>query len=352
MGVKFFAWISSRETASYAVSALFHALLLAYLAVRARPVFQLPTTYGEVQISAIDATWVEPAPIDVLDEIEEIDARVVVTPDRATIDDRDFVPAPSMPEPQLAETQAAAGRPQAVAAEQRRQPVEREQPPDEPRREPTSDPTDAPAPSAGTDPSEPLPEQPRRKPAEAADRSTTEPSEPPEPDEPTEPSSDEPSPAENTPVETAKIEASADKGQTEPDHTDTKPAQIRPDRPDARPPKSPAAKRAPRRPPPQPSSRAQTAGTQTTEPPRVERNPPPLYPATAVDQGWEGITTLRIHIAKDGTVEAVEVLQSSGHSVLDAAAVRAVRKWRFSPAMRDGKPVPIHVRLKIRFSLD
>jgi protein TonB len=48
----------------------------------------------------------------------------------------------------------------------------------------------------------------------------------------------------------------------------------------------------------------------------------------------------------------VEVAQSSGSRVLDNAALKAVRKWRWEPARRGEEPVASTVRCRIRFELE
>jgi TonB family protein len=55
-------------------------------------------------------------------------------------------------------------------------------------------------------------------------------------------------------------------------------------------------------------------------------------------------------IAEDGTVGQVDVL-SSVHPALDAAAVAAVKTWRFEPAQRCGKPAAATYRVARRFEL-
>ena len=78
----------------------------------------------------------------------------------------------------------------------------------------------------------------------------------------------------------------------------------------------------------------------------------PTYPVRAVVERLEGTVVLRVHVTSEGRVSAVEVFSSSGHAVLDAAAVRAVRNWQFTPAHRAGHPVSATVRLPVRFVLD
>jgi protein TonB len=62
------------------------------------------------------------------------------------------------------------------------------------------------------------------------------------------------------------------------------------------------------------------------------------YTAAARAEGIEGKLKLRVVVGADGSVLSVDVL-SSVSPELDAAAVAAVKQWRFRPAMACGKPV-------------
>jgi protein TonB len=99
------------------------------------------------------------------------------------------------------------------------------------------------------------------------------------------------------------------------------------------------------------NSVAQTVGTTPTRPARPIRNPNPSYPTEAVQQGLEGRVILSVTIALSGKVTKVTVTESCGHKSLDQAALDAVRRWRFSPATRGGKPVEWTAQLPIRFRL-
>ena len=68
---------------------------------------------------------------------------------------------------------------------------------------------------------------------------------------------------------------------------------------------------------------------------RYLHNPAPRYPRTARRNRAQGRVLLRVQISADGIPLQLEVQQSSGHVVLDQAALHAVREWVFSPA-RDG----------------
>jgi protein TonB len=62
------------------------------------------------------------------------------------------------------------------------------------------------------------------------------------------------------------------------------------------------------------------------------------YTAAARSEGIEGKLKLKIVVGADGSVLSVEILASVSPE-LDAAAVAAVKQWRFRPAMACGKPI-------------
>ena len=90
-------------------------------------------------------------------------------------------------------------------------------------------------------------------------------------------------------------------------------------------------------------------------PPRplaTPQNPPPTYPAMSRRNGEQGRVTLRVSVDTEGRVLGLEVVETSGHLALDEAARRAVRDWRFQPAMQDGRPVLASARVGITFRLE
>ncbi|MCB9918247.1 MAG: energy transducer TonB [Planctomycetes bacterium] len=58
-------------------------------------------------------------------------------------------------------------------------------------------------------------------------------------------------------------------------------------------------------------------------------NDPPLYPARARRLGQEGSAVFTIVVDKNGLVEQLVLVTSTGHRLLDLAAERALRRWRF-----------------------
>lgn len=81
------------------------------------------------------------------------------------------------------------------------------------------------------------------------------------------------------------------------------------------------------------------------------RNPPPSYPPLARRLGEEGRVLLRVEVGTDGRAQRVETLTGSGSPRLDAAAIDAVRRWRFEPARLGSSPVAAWVRVPINFRL-
>ena len=81
-------------------------------------------------------------------------------------------------------------------------------------------------------------------------------------------------------------------------------------------------------------------------------NPAPRYPRTARRRGIEGRLVLQVLVDATGAARSVEVFATSGHGLLDEAAIDAVRRWRFVPGHRDGQAAPTLVRVPVTFKLD
>ena len=78
---------------------------------------------------------------------------------------------------------------------------------------------------------------------------------------------------------------------------------------------------------------------------------PPVYPRDAEKKGFEGTVDLRILVTEKGTVGEVEIAQSSGFPSMDKAAVRAAKRTRFRPAIKDGRRVSMWINYPIQFAL-
>ena len=85
--------------------------------------------------------------------------------------------------------------------------------------------------------------------------------------------------------------------------------------------------------------------------PHYLRNPPPPYPEEARRRLQEGLVKIRVLVSADGRADAVEIESSSGWPLLDQAALRAVKNWRFHPARAGGIAIVSRVTVPIRFEL-
>jgi TonB family protein len=78
-------------------------------------------------------------------------------------------------------------------------------------------------------------------------------------------------------------------------------------------------------------------------------NVPPLYPVLARQSGVQGTVILETTISRSGCVSDVTILQSVPK--LDAAAMIAVMRWRYTPTLLDGEPVPVIMTVTVNFHL-
>jgi protein TonB len=78
---------------------------------------------------------------------------------------------------------------------------------------------------------------------------------------------------------------------------------------------------------------------------------PPVYPPRAVELNQQGEVLVRVRLDPNGVAVEIVLHRPSGFSMLDRAAVAAVKGWQFLPAMRDGRPVAAWVEIPVRFHL-
>ena len=77
----------------------------------------------------------------------------------------------------------------------------------------------------------------------------------------------------------------------------------------------------------------------------------PVYPAAAAEKKISGWVDLEFTLLKDGSVSNIRILNAQPGGVFDAAARKAVIKWRFAPLERDGSAVEQRVQMRLRFTL-
>ena len=87
-------------------------------------------------------------------------------------------------------------------------------------------------------------------------------------------------------------------------------------------------------------------------PPSVVSYVEPDYPGRAMLDGTSGVVQVRITVNASGGVDAVSVSGSSGSAALDRAAVEAVYRWTFSPALDTrGQPMACTIYLPVNFKI-
>jgi len=84
--------------------------------------------------------------------------------------------------------------------------------------------------------------------------------------------------------------------------------------------------------------------------PRVTYDPNPDYPRKGRDGKKGGTVALELVVGSDGLPRDFEVVHSLSPG-FDKEALNAVKKWRFSPATKDGKPVAAKINVQISFTL-
>lgn len=85
--------------------------------------------------------------------------------------------------------------------------------------------------------------------------------------------------------------------------------------------------------------------------PKNEGNPPPNYPTLARRRGWEGTVQLSVLVLENGRVGNISVAKSSGHPILDEAALKAVARYQFVPGLQGNKTVSMRVQVPVHFRL-
>ena len=83
--------------------------------------------------------------------------------------------------------------------------------------------------------------------------------------------------------------------------------------------------------------------------PSKTAGPVPRYPHWARRDRLEATVTLRFIVTAEGTVENINIHEIEGDERFGDEAVRAISQWRFSPAIRAGKPVSCWCFQKINF---
>ncbi len=85
--------------------------------------------------------------------------------------------------------------------------------------------------------------------------------------------------------------------------------------------------------------------------PSLKYQPRVMYPRIAQAESTTGNSKVILLIGKDGKVENVDILESTGSGILDSAAVSYCKKLLFSPAQRNGEDVSSRMEWGIQFAI-
>ncbi len=99
--------------------------------------------------------------------------------------------------------------------------------------------------------------------------------------------------------------------------------------------------------PPPPPKRIRVGGS--VQRANLIRQVRPVYPQLARQARIQGTVKLTAIIAKDGTIQKLEVL--AGHPLLIPAALSAVKQWRYRPTLLNGQPVEVVTQVDVNFTL-
>jgi len=84
----------------------------------------------------------------------------------------------------------------------------------------------------------------------------------------------------------------------------------------------------------------------------VTRRVEPVYPPASRRLDEHGAVRLRVLVDERGRPREVQIAKSSGFERLDQAAVAAVRRWQFSPAMQESRAVTAWTQVNVVFQLN
>lgn len=76
----------------------------------------------------------------------------------------------------------------------------------------------------------------------------------------------------------------------------------------------------------------------------------PRHPRDLLKAKTEGLVVLLFVVNESGRIEDPRV-ETSSHPDFEKPALDAVKRWKFKPGQKDGKPVSTYVRQPIRFTI-
>lgn len=83
-------------------------------------------------------------------------------------------------------------------------------------------------------------------------------------------------------------------------------------------------------------------------PPKFVKGYAPFYPEGEARNRHLGYAMAEFTVSANGTVNSVRILKATTLNFAEEAGY-TVRDWHFDPALKDGRPVPVRVRLPFTF---
>ena len=91
-----------------------------------------------------------------------------------------------------------------------------------------------------------------------------------------------------------------------------------------------------------------TPASEYDTPPKFLHGFAPFFPERLAGKGHWGYAELDFDIQTDGSTNDVRLVEATAYD-FGRAAARAVQRWKFAPAVKNGRPVRVHVRLPFTF---
>ena len=84
---------------------------------------------------------------------------------------------------------------------------------------------------------------------------------------------------------------------------------------------------------------------------QITRMVPPKYPLQAARDNQQGWVEVEFTVTADGSVSNARVVDAEPRRVFDRAAIEAVSRWQFKPALINGTPTAVVLKRKLEFKL-
>jgi TonB family protein len=83
--------------------------------------------------------------------------------------------------------------------------------------------------------------------------------------------------------------------------------------------------------------------------PRPIYTPEPEFPAKANKENYQGMVVLNVIVDEGGKISRIALVRPQGMG-MEEAAIEAVQKWRFKPALKNGQPVAVEMNIEVAFN--